>query len=66
MAAEVGCKVVDSVSKKTTILVVGDQDLRLTKGQEKSTKHRKADLLIEEGTPIRIIRESDFMMMVDH
>ncbi len=65
MAAMAGCKVVDSVSKKVTILVVGDQDLRLTNGHEKSTKHRKAETLIASGAAIRIVRESDFMMLVD-
>ncbi len=64
MAAIAGCKVADSVTKKTTILVVGDQDLRLTKGQSKSSKHRKVEAMIVEGAEIRIVRESDFMMMV--
>lgn len=63
-AAKAGCDVADSVSKRTTILVVGDQDLRLTRGQEKSSKHRKADELREKGGSIRIVGESDFMMMV--
>lgn len=64
MASMAGCRVSDSVTKKTTILVVGDQDLRLTKGQEKSSKHRKVEAMIDGGSPIRIVRESDFMMMV--
>jgi DNA polymerase-3 subunit epsilon len=64
MVAMAGCKVVDSVSKKITILVVGDQDLRLTNRREKSTKHRKVEAMIEEGTPIRVVRESDSLMMV--
>lgn len=64
MAAIAGCRVADSVSKRISVLVVGDQDLRLTKGQEKSSKHRKVDAMIAEGAPIRIVRESDFMMMV--
>lgn len=64
MASAAGCRVADSVSKKITILVVGDQDLRLTKGQEKSSKHRKAEAMIEDGATIRILRESDFLMMV--
>jgi DNA polymerase-3 subunit epsilon len=63
-AAKAGCDVADSVSKKTTILVVGDQDLRLTKGEEKSSKHRKAEELREKSSPIRIVGESDFMLMV--
>ncbi|KYK45165.1 hypothetical protein A1D31_11075 [Bradyrhizobium liaoningense] len=64
MAAMAGCKVSDSVTKKTTILVVGDQDLRMTKGNEKSSKHRKAETMIADGAALRIVRESDFMMMV--
>lgn len=62
-AASAGCDVVDSISKKVTILVVGDQDLRFTKGQAKSTKHRKAEDLIASGAPMRIVGESDFMLM---
>ncbi len=56
--------VADSVSMKITMLVVGDQDLRLTKGQEKSSKQRKVEAMIDEGAPIRMVCESDFMMMV--
>jgi DNA polymerase III subunit epsilon len=63
-AARAGCSVVDSVTKKTTILVVGDQDLRLTRGQEKSSKHRKAEDMIAAGAHIRIVGEGDFMLMV--
>jgi DNA polymerase III subunit epsilon len=64
LAAAAGCTVADSVTKKTTILVVGDQDLRLTNGQEKSSKHRRAEQLIGKGSSVRIVRESDFMLMV--
>lgn len=64
MAARVGCNVAANVSKKTTILVVGDQDVALLAGHEKSTKHRKAEELIRQGYPIRIIRESDFSALV--
>jgi DNA polymerase-3 subunit epsilon len=63
-AADAGCDVADSVTKKTTILVVGDQDLRLTRGQEKSSKHRKAEKMISEGSQMRIIGESDFMLLI--
>ncbi|WP_375414657.1 exonuclease domain-containing protein [uncultured Bradyrhizobium sp.] len=63
-AAAAGCNVMDSVTKKTTILVLGDQDLQLTRGQEKSSKHRKAEDLIARGVAIRIVGESDFMLMI--
>jgi DNA polymerase III subunit epsilon len=60
LAASVGCQVAPSVTKKTTILVVGDQDISRLAGHEKSSKHRKAEQLIAEGQRIRIVRESDF------
>jgi DNA polymerase III subunit epsilon len=65
LAAHLGCEVSASVSKKTTLLVVGDQDVSLLAGHEKSTKHRKAENLIMEGHPIRIIGESDFNALVE-
>ncbi|WP_235823703.1 exonuclease domain-containing protein [Azohydromonas sediminis] len=64
LAARAGCQVAASVSKKTTILVVGDQDVRKLAGHEKSSKHRKAEELIREGCQIRILRESDFIELV--
>jgi DNA polymerase-3 subunit epsilon len=63
-AAKMGCNVADGVTKRTTILVIGDQDLRRTKGQEKSSKHRKAEEAIAGGATLRIVGESDFMLMV--
>lgn len=63
-AVKMGCNVADSINRRTTILVVGDQDLRRTKGNEKSSKQRKAEDMIAAGTPIRIVGESDFMLMV--
>lgn len=64
IAAKAGCDVSGSVTKKTTILVVGDQDLRATNGEKKSSKHRKAEEYIAQGQSIRIVGQTDFMMMV--
>lgn len=64
LASDAGCEVSDSVSRRITILVVGDQDLRLTKGQEKSAKHRKAEDLIAKGAALRIVGEEDFSRLV--
>lgn len=62
MAARLGCTVANSVTKKTTILVIGDQDVvRLRPNETKSAKHLKAEVMIVEGFPIRIIGETDFM-----
>ena len=60
LAAQAGCTVATTVSKATTVLVVGDQDVSRLGGHDKSSKHRKAEELIANGQPIRILGESDF------
>lgn len=64
-SAKLGCEPLGGVSKKTTILVVGDQDIRGLRGSSKSSKHRRAEELIQKGHAIRIISESDFMVMLN-
>lgn len=65
LAADAGCDVVPSVGKGTTLLVVGDQDIRRFAGHEKSSKHRKAEELIAKGQAIRILGEGDFRRVVE-
>ena len=60
IAASIGCDVEAGVTKRTTLLVVGDQDVQRLAGHEKSSKHRKAEQLIQAGQPIRILCETDF------
>jgi DNA polymerase-3 subunit epsilon len=64
LAASAGCRVEPGVTKKTTLLVVGDIDVKKLARHEKSAKHRKAESLIKKGIPIRIIRETDFRELV--
>ncbi|PLC54965.1 transposase [Pollutimonas nitritireducens] len=64
LAAKAGCQVAQGVTKKTTILVVGDQDTMKLAGHEKSSKQRKAEQFIVDGQNIRIICESDFKALV--
>jgi DNA polymerase III subunit epsilon len=64
LADLVGCEVAAGVTKKTTMLVVGDQDVKKLAGHEKSSKHRKAEELNAQGQAIRILRESDFLELV--
>ena len=64
LAAAIGCEVGQGVTKATTLLVVGDVDVKRLAGHEKSSKHRKAKGLIAKGFPIRIIRETDFRELV--
>lgn len=64
LAASIGCNVASGVTKKTTLLVVGDQDVTKLSGHGKSSKYRKAEELILKGANIRILRESDFKELV--
>lgn len=64
-ASAAGCEVAASVTKHTTLLVVGDQDIRKLGGHEKSSKHTKAEELISKGQQIRILGESDFQRLVE-
>lgn len=60
LASKIGCNVATGVTKETTLLVVGDQDITKFGGKDKSAKHIKAEQLIAKGFSIRIIQESDF------
>ena len=62
LAAQAGCNVVDNVSRKVTMLVIGTQDKGRFRGYEKSSKHRKVESLNEksEDMHIQILSESDF------
>ena len=64
LAAAAGCQVADSVNKATTLLIVGDQDIRRLAGYEKSSKHRKAEEMMTRGQPIRILGEGDFQRLI--
>lgn len=64
LAASIGCEVAPGVTKKTTLLVVGDTDVTRLAGHKRSSKHRKAEELIASGFPIKIIRETDFRELV--
>lgn len=63
LAHEAGAAVEPGVTKQTTMLIVGDQDIDKFAGHEKSSKHRKAEQLITKGQPIRIVGEGDFMRL---
>lgn len=63
IASALGAEVHSGVTRETTVLVVGDQDLYKLNGATKSNKHRKAEQLIASGQPIRILAESDFLAL---
>jgi DNA polymerase III subunit epsilon len=60
LASQVGMAVKAGVTRQTTHLVVGDQDLTVLAGHAKSSKHRKAEELQAAGHPIQIIGETEF------
>ncbi len=62
-AAEAGANVSSGITKKTSILVVGDQDIDRLAGKSKSSKHIKAEKLMSDGQEIKIIGESDFLAL---
>ncbi|HLO45775.1 MAG TPA: exonuclease domain-containing protein [Leadbetterella sp.] len=61
IAANLGCNVSDSVTKNTTMLVVGIQDATKLAGYDKSSKHRKAEEINLNGGNISILSEQDFV-----
>lgn len=64
-AARIGCEVAAGVTKRTTLLVIGNQDARLASWDAKSTKQKKAEALIAKGHHIHILSELDFERLVE-
>ena len=60
LATQMGCEVQRNVTKRTTLLVVGLQETSRLNGYTKSSKHRKAEALIQKGAGIQILSEKDF------
>ncbi len=65
LAGQAGCNVRTTVNRRTTMLVVGLQDRKRLNGYEKSSKHRKAELLVLDGVDIQILSESDFLRIIN-
>lgn len=64
IAQKLGFRVEDGVTKRTTVLCAGVQDRTRTGGYDKSSKHRKAEMLTESGQDIRIVSEEDFWALI--
>ena len=60
---ENGGKVTSTVSKKTNYVIVGLEDTALVGADTKSTKIEKAEVLIEAGCPIKIIKAEKLVEM---
>lgn len=63
--ADVGGTPVNSVTKKTDVLVVGQQDYRVVGDDGMSSKQEKAMKMIEDGHPIEVLSESDFLQLIN-
>ena len=62
--ANVGGIPTNNVSRKTDVLVVGQQDYRIVGEDGMSTKQEKAYKLRNEGVNIEIISEKDFLTLI--
>ena len=60
LATNAGCDVGINVTQKTTMLVIGTQDMIKLNKNKKSSKHRKAEDLILRGQKLQILSETDF------
>lgn len=65
LAINAGFNTQSRVTKKTTILVVGDKDEHKYPENKQSTNQIKADELNLKGQHILILTESEFMEMIE-
>jgi DNA ligase (NAD+) len=61
---EKGGKTPSSVTADLDFLVIGDEGSPLLGGSELSTKHKAAEKLIAKGAKVKIISETDFMVLL--
>lgn len=65
MAIEAGCNYSPNVTKKVTLLVIGEQDQSRLAGKELSSKEIKARELIAKGHSLQLLSEKDFVTLVN-
>ena len=61
---DVGGIPTDSVTKKTDVLVVGQQDYRVVGDSGMSNKQKKAMDLLAKGQDIEILSEAEFLSRI--
>ncbi len=64
LVRSLGGQVQYSVSKKTTLLVIGRSNLDLFKQDPRSLKLKNAEELQEKGVPLKKISEEEFINLV--
>jgi DNA polymerase-3 subunit epsilon len=65
MISSAGGAVTSTVSRKTTMLILGAQDPTTFAGKDKSAKHLKALELVAAGQPLQILSEGELRSMID-
>ena len=65
ITVNLGAICTNSISKKTDILVLGNLQHQKEVYGEKSTKHKKAEELIELGSSIEILTETEFLELIE-
>lgn len=63
--ANIGGTPMDSVTKSTNVLVVGQQDYRVVGSDGMSGKQKKAITLIQKGQDLEIMSENEFLSVFD-
>ena len=62
---DIGGIIVNSVSKKTNFLILGDQNPSLVGSDGMSSKERNAKKLMAQGVDIKILREEEFLSLFE-
>ncbi len=61
----VGGSCPSSISKALDYLVIGDEDMTRYEGGWRSSKLKKAEALSQQGAPLRVIGEQEFLRLLD-
>lgn len=64
LATDAGAGITTAPTRKTTHVVVGEQDLNIVGEDGKSGKQKKAEELIAKGVNLRIIGETEFIRII--
>ena len=66
MVVDVGGQNGDSITKNTDFLIVGTTDYIASLKGAKSSKLKKAESLIEKGSPLQILTEQTFLQLINN
>lgn len=64
MVMDIGGRTKDSLTRSTDFLVVGQHDFRIVGEEGMSGKQKKAMEMIAKGSPLQVLSEAEFLMMI--